>query len=130
MSIFAGDASELYELASDLADVGRKSVPAVRRGMEQAGRDFALSWASDASRTHDNHAKFYGDSIDSELSFSVSSVSVDVGPNRGKKQGFLGRILEFGGEHSPAYMTGARALERQEGRAEQALANALDPLFP
>lgn len=130
MSIFAGDASEIYKLASDLAAVGPKSVPAVRQGMEKAGRDFAFAWASDAARTHDSHAKYYSGSIDFELIPSVSSVAVDVGPNRGRKQGFLGRILEFGGERSPAYMTGAKALERQEGPAERAIANALDPLFP
>lgn len=130
MNMFSGDASEIYKLASDLTDVGRKSVPAVRQGMEQAGRDLAFAWASDAARTHDSHAKYYSGSIDHELAFSVSSVAVDVGPNRARKQGFLGRILEFGGENSPAYMTGAHALERQEGPAERSIANALDPLFP
>lgn len=130
MSMFSGDASEVYALAAGLTDVGAKAVPALRSGMAQAGEDFARAWKSDAARTHDSHAKFYPDSIDSELAFSIGSVSVDVGPNRGSKQGFLGRILEFGGEHSPAYMTGARALERQEGPVERTVANALDPLFP
>lgn len=128
--MISGDASDVYRLATDLSNVGRKAVPAMRRGMDQVGKDFARAWQSDASRTHSSHAKFYADSIDSELAFSVSSVAVDVGPNRGKKQGFLGRILEFGGEHSPAYLTGALALERQEGAAERALASAMDPLFP
>lgn len=130
MSLFAGDASEIYQLASDLSDVGPKAVPALRRGMEQAGRDFAFSWASDAARTHDAHAKYFSGSIDFDLIPSITSIMVDVGPNNARKQGFLGRILEFGGEHSPAYMTGAKALERQEGRVERAITNALDPLFP
>ena len=130
MSMFRGDASEVYALAAGLTDVGRKSVPALRAGMSEAGENLARAWSSDAARTHDSHAKHYADSIDSELVFAVSSVSVDVGPNRAAKQGFLGRILEFGGERSPAYMTGAHALERAEGPTERTVANALDPLFP
>jgi hypothetical protein len=40
---------------------------------------------------------------------------IQTGPlDTAKGQGFLGRVLEFGGEHSPAYLTGLRAMERRE----------------
>ena len=128
--MFKGDASEIYDLATDLSGVVAKTVPALRVGMKSAGQQVENAWRKDAAALHDSHARFYPDSIDSELVFSVSSVAVDVGPNANKKQGFLGPILEFGGSHSPAYMTGAQAVERSSSNVENAVANALDPLFP
>lgn len=129
MSIFRGDASEVYRLADDLTEVGAKAIPAARAGMQAAGKAFEAAWRNDAARLHDTSSHFYPDSIDSELTFDLRGVSVDVGPNATKKQGFLGPILEFGGTYSPAYMTGANALARMEGPAERALSQALDPLF-
>lgn len=128
--MFKGDASQILGLASDLTDVGAKSVPALRSGMADAGRRVERSWQNAARRTHDSHAKFYPESIDSELVFDLRGVSVDIGPNNAKKQGFLGRILEFGGEKSPAYMLGAAALASNEGPTERAIDAALYPLFP
>lgn len=124
-----GDASEVYQLAADLSEVGAKSIPALRGGMAAAGKAYETAWRNDALAIHDNSSRFYPDSIDSELVFGVTSVAVDVGPNADKKQGFLGRILEFGGEKSPAYLTGLRALDRVEPAVERAVTNALDPLF-
>lgn len=123
------DASEVYKLAADLSMVGARSIPALRAGMATAGKAFETAWRNDAIQLHDTHAHFYPDSIDSELVFSLTSVAVEVGPNADKKQGFLGRILEFGGEHSPAYLTGLRALDRAEPAVEKAVTNAMDPLF-
>lgn len=130
MSIFRGDASEIYALASDLSEVTHKAIPALRSGMADAGRQVENAWRRDAASLHDAHAKYYPDSIDSELVFSAVGVSVDIGPRMDSKQGFLGPILEFGGSHSPAYMTGSQALDRSAGNVERAVANVLDPLFP
>ncbi|MBA3781184.1 MAG: hypothetical protein H0X12_04930, partial [Nocardioides sp.] len=80
MSIFRGDASEVYKLATDLSAVGAKSIPALRGGMLAAGKAFETAWRNDAARLHDTHAQFYPDSIDSELVFDIRGVSVDVGP--------------------------------------------------
>lgn len=129
MSLFRGDASEFYELATDMSQVSAKSIPALRVGMEAAGEAFVTAWRNDATQIHDGTSRHYPDSIDSELVFDLGGVSVDVGPNTAKKQGFLGRILEFGGERSPAYLTGLHALDRVEPAVERAVSNALDPLF-
>lgn len=124
-----GDASEIRALANDLSEIGARSIPAARAGMAVAGKAAERAWRNDAARTHDSHAKFYADSIDSELVFSVASAAVEIGPNSAKKQGFLGKILEFGGERSPAYLTGLNAITRSEPAAERALTQAMDPLF-
>ena len=128
--MFKGDASEIRQLADDLTRVGKKTDPAARAGLIEGGELVAAAWRNDAARLHDSHAKHYPDSIDSEAVFSLGSIAVDIGPNADKKQGFLGRILENGGERSPAYLTGLNALTRSEAAVERAIANKMDPLFP
>ena len=124
-----GDASEVYELAADLAEISAKSVPAARRGAAEGAKVVERAWRNNAIQTSGAHAKFYPDSIDSELLFGVSSIAAEIGPNTAKKQGKLGRPLEFGGRRSPAHLDGARALSDNEGRIERAFDQALKSLF-
>lgn len=81
MSLFRGDASEVYRLAGDMTAVGPKAVPALRTTLAAAGDAFAQEWASNARETSGAHGVHYPDSIDSELVFNLTGVSVDVGPN-------------------------------------------------
>lgn len=129
MSLFRGDASEIYELAGDITEIGAKAVPAARVAIAEGAKTIEAAWRNDAARLHDSHAKYYADSIDSELVFDLGGISADVGPNSAKKQGFLGKILEFGGERSPAYLTGLGALERSEVPVEKAITRSMDSLF-
>lgn len=130
MSIFRGDASEIYKLAADLSGVGAKSVPALRGGMSQAGKVVERAWRNNAIQTSGEHGKHYPDSIDSELVFNLTGVSVDVGPNAAKKQGSMGKGFEFGSVNQPPHLDGARALSDNEAAVERVIANTLDPLFP
>lgn len=124
------DVSEIMQLADELGDVPRKSIPALRAGMTEAGKLVERAWQNSAHQTHDSHAKHYPESIDSEILPGFTTVGVEIGPNRAKKQGFLGYILENGGERSPAYLLGATALAAAEGPTERAIDRAINPLFP
>lgn len=130
MSIFRGDASEIYKLAADLSGVGAKSIPALRGGMAEAGKVVERAWRNNAIQTSGEHGKHYPDSIDSELVFNLTGVSVDVGPNAAKKQGRMGKGFEFGSRNQPPHLDGARALSDNEAQVERVIANTLDPLFP
>lgn len=130
MSFFRGDASEVYKLAGDLSQVGPKTVPAAREVMAAAGVAFAREWAANARETSGTHGKYYPDSIDSELAFDVTGVSVDAGPNSAKKQGSMGRGFEFGSENQPPHLDGLRALDGMQVRAERMLDAAVGHLFP
>ena len=61
------DASEVFALADDLLDTSRKSIPAAREAVREAGEVVEKAWQNAARRTHDSHAKFYSESISSEL---------------------------------------------------------------
>lgn len=130
MSIFRGDASEIYRLAGDLTAVTAKMVPALRATMEQAGEAFADDWRANAVVTSGVHGKHYPNSIDSELVFNLSGVSVDVGPNAAKKQGSMGRGFEFGSQNQPPHLDGLRALDGATVRAERMVGATIGHLLP
>ena len=129
MSLFRGDASEFYELAGDMSQVGAKAIPALRETMGQAGEALADAWAANARETSGAHGVHYPDSIDSELVFDVGGVSVDVGPNSAKKQGSMGRGFEFGSMNQPPHLDGLRAIDGFQGRAEKMVDAAIGQLF-
>lgn len=130
MSMFMGDASEIYGLGDGLAEVGAKTVPAVRQVMSDAGDAFANEWRSNATETSGEHGKHYPASITSELAFSVTSVAVDVGPESARKQGGMGRGFEFGSVNQPPHLDGLRALDGMQARLDRILDSAIGHLFP
>lgn len=132
MSILRSDASEVYRLSTSLAQVGPKSVPTARAAMLAAGEVVAKAWRNNVLRESDAGSSIphYPDSIDSELVFDVTGISVDVGPNKAKKQGSLGHLLEFGTETSPPHLHGLRALTDNEARVERVLDEGVNSLFP
>lgn len=129
MSLFRGDASDFYELAGDMSEVGAKAIPALRATMAQAGTALAAEWASNARETSGAHGIHYPDSIDSELVFDLGGVSVDVGPNAAKKQGSMGKGFEFGSQNQPPHLDGLRALDGYQMRAERMVDAAIGHFF-
>lgn len=124
-----GDASEVYKLAADLTAVGAKSIPALRGVMGEIGDAFAKEWAANARETSGEHGKHYPDSVDSELVFSVTSVTVETGPNADKLQGSMGRGFEFGSRNQPPHLDGLRALDGMQVRAERVIDSTIGHLF-
>lgn len=130
MSLFRGDASEIYRLAGDMAKVGPKAVPALRATMGAAGEAFAQAWSDNARETSGEHGKHYPNSIDSELVFNLGGVSVDVGPNASKPQGSMGRGFEFGSRNQPPHLDGLRALDGMQKRVESMVDATVGHLLP
>jgi hypothetical protein len=130
VSIFRGDASEVYALAGDFTAVNAKAVPVLREVMAAAGTALAAEWAKNAVETSGVHGKWYPKSIDSSLVPDLGGVSVDVGPNKAKKQGKMGRGFEFGSENQPPHLDGLRALDGFQLRAERMVDAAIGHLLP
>lgn len=130
MTVFNGDASEVFALAAELTAVGPKSVPAMRGVMQEAGDALAKDWAANAAATSGEHGKHYPGSIDAELRAGFGSISVEAGPNAGKPQGSMGRGFEFGSMNQPPHLDGIRALDGIQGRAERMVDAAMGHLFP
>lgn len=124
-----GDVSEILALSSDLTQVGAKAVPALRGSMGAVGEAFAQQWASNAAATSGQHGVHYPASIDSELVFSLTSITVEAGPNADKPQGSMGRGFEFGSVNQPPHLDGVRAMDAIEPRAEQVIDTTVGFLF-
>lgn len=129
MSIFVSDASEVYKLAGDLSQVGFKASLALRPAMASAGEALAEEWRRNAVETSGAHGRYYPASITSGLAFDTGGISVDVGPDRSKKQGGMGKGFEFGSENQPPHLDGLRALDGMQDRTERIIDAAVGHLF-
>lgn len=129
MNVFIGDASEVYQLAGDLTQVGFKAALALRPVMTSAGEAFAEEWRRNAVETSGEHGKYYPASISSGLSFDAGGISVDVGPDTSKKQGRMGKGFEFGSKNQPPHLDGLRALDGMQDRVENIVDAAVGHLF-
>lgn len=123
------DVSQGLRLAADLDQIGFRTVPALRSAMTGVGEAFAKEWADNARQTSGTHGKHYPDSIDSELVFSIGTVTVEAGPNKAKRQGKMGRGFEFGSQNQPPHLDGLRALDAMQPRAERIMDATVGVLF-
>lgn len=123
-------AEEFFVLAREFEEAGPKVAAGLFEVFKSSGDAFAKDWADNARETSGSHAAKYPDSISSEMRVSFGLV-LEVGPEDGpRNQGFLGPILEFGGEHSPAHLDGARALPIMDRRLERGADTAIGFAIP
>jgi hypothetical protein len=116
--VIRANATPIYKVAGDLSQIGFRTVPALRGSMAAVGEAFAEEWRRNARETSGMHGKWYPDSIDSELAFSITNVTVEAGPNTAKRQGKMGPGFEFGSENQPPHLDGLRALDGMQPRVE------------
>lgn len=124
-----GGADEIFEFADDFGKAAGEIGKALFDTFKQEGEAYAEDWRANAKQHFDGHAKHYPKSITSESKLAFG-IHIETGPENGKKQGFLGPILELGGEHSPAYLDGLRALDPATERLEKAADATIGFLLP
>jgi hypothetical protein len=129
VTIFNDGADDFRDAAKGLAFVGARIIPAARAAMGQAGSVFAREWAKNATITAGEHGRHYPKSIDSGLALTVGSVSVDVGPNRTKRQGGMGPGFEFGSKNQPPHLDGLKAMNSIEAEVEALLYAVVEGTF-
>lgn len=123
-------ADQVMRLAFDFDEAAAEIPLAVFETYKQAGDEFAKDWSQSAARDVSPHAKRYPSSITSESKVSTDIV-IQTGPlDTASGQGFLGRVLEFGGEHSPAYLHGLKAMEQREPLLMRATDATIAHLLP
>jgi len=112
----AGLRLELQQADSEIAD---KAGRVVKRGAMNIKRD----WRGNAAARNSRHARRYPYSITYDMK---TKLEAEIGPVTGKDQGFLGRVFEYGGVHSPPFDDGKRAVDKELPRFEQQLAKIFD----
>jgi hypothetical protein len=119
--------AEFEAFAADLAAAPARLAELLPPVVSKGALNIKNDWRANASGNP--HAPFYPASITYDIEDRPGSVSAEIGPDKDKKQGALGNILEFGTSNNPPHNDGGRALSAEEPRfieacetvAEQAL---------
>lgn len=119
--------AETEALAADLALGAARMTVAAASLMAKGALNVKTAWAASASGL--KHAPAYPASITYDLLPTPSVLAAEIGPDKAKRQGALGNLIEFGSVHNPPHLDGARALAAEEPRfyaaAEDAAGNAV-----
>jgi hypothetical protein len=106
------DISQLAALAADLRRHSRetpsKLVPVVSRGALQIKRDWQRAWSGLA------HAPALPAAVTYDVKVGARTVEAEIGPDKGRRQGALGNIIEFGTSNNAPIPGGAPALRNEE----------------
>lgn len=113
-------ASEFFDLARDFEKSPAKVASGLYDAYRGAGEGFRDDWRSNAAASSGEHAAKYPASISTEMKFAGFSIETETGPEQGAaNQGFLGRVLELGGEHSSPHLDGLRAMPLAAARLDR-----------
>ena len=119
--------AEFEALAAELAGAPERLAALVPPVVSKGALNIKNDWRANASGNA--HAPHYPASITYDMDVRADAVEAEIGPDKDKKQGALGNILEFGTSKNPPHNDGGRALAVEEPRfiaaceavAEQAL---------
>jgi hypothetical protein len=121
------DVTGLDELISDL-DRAAKAVPVGVRTVVQKGalnikKDWQQRWTGLSSAP----------SLAAAVSYDTKEVpfgaSAEIGPDKARRQGALGNLLEFGSVNNAPHPGGLPALEAEAPRFEKALGDLVEKLL-
>jgi hypothetical protein len=84
----------------------------VRKGALNVKND----WRANATSSAGRHARLYPASIGYDVTQEPDGASAEIGPDKGRPQGALGNLLEFGSANNPPHNDGGRALDAEEPR--------------
>ena len=119
--------SETEALAAELAAAEARLAVLLPPVVSKGALNIKNDWRANASGNA--HAPHYPASITYDMDVRADAVEAEIGPDKDKKQGALGNILEFGTSKNPPHNDGGRALAVEEPKfiaaceavAEQAL---------
>lgn len=125
---FSLDASELSKLAADLGEVSKAVGPFARKAVEVTARKVRDDWRDNAKGM--THAPAFPYSITYDIkggnAIRGSAIDAEIGPDKGRPQGALGNLIEYGSVNNPPQGLGHGALQRNQedfevglGRAEE-----------
>lgn len=97
--------SSTTEAAQEMARVVTRGALNVKRG-----------WADNARSSSGRHAPHYPRSISYDVHPIPGGAHAEIGPDKGKTQGALGNLLEFGSVHNAPHNDGGRALADEDPR--------------
>lgn len=110
---------QILSLAADLAVAPARLYAAVVPIVSKGALNIKNDWKTSASGLR--HAPAYPASISYDLLPAPGIIAAEIGPDKAKRQGALGNLIEFGSSHNPPHLDGARALAAEDPRFIAAL---------
>lgn len=121
------DTSELTRLAVSFAASERAVGPAISDVVKRGAQNIKTDWARRA--TGIGHAPAYPDAITYDyLSWGLGA-RAEIGPDKDRRQGSLGNILEYGTSNNAPRPDGAAAFEAEAPKFSDAIGVAAGRLL-
>jgi hypothetical protein len=114
--------AETEALAADLALAPARLKVALTAVVSKGALNIKNDWRANASGLP--HAPAYPSSITYDLTPAPGRIEAEIGPDKNKRQGALGNLIEFGSSKNPPHLDGARALAAEMPRFVDACAEA------
>lgn len=109
-------------LAAELALAGIRMAVAGNALVTKGALNIKNDWRASASGLV--HAPAYPYSITFDVLPTPTAIAAEIGPDKAKRQGALGNLIEYGSVHNPPHLDGARALAAEEPRFYAAAGDA------
>ncbi|WP_431999329.1 hypothetical protein [Streptomyces sioyaensis] len=100
------------------ADAAHEMTRVVTRGALQVKN----GWRDNAQASSGKHAPHYPRAISYDVHPIPGGAHAEIGPDKGRTQGALGNLLEFGSVHNAPHNDGGRALAQEDPRFVAAVA--------
>ncbi|WP_263165401.1 hypothetical protein [Streptomyces sp. SCSIO ZS0520] len=127
MSSARFDMSEVRALERHLARSVPRTRQAARAVTVRGAQNIKRDWAANARSTSGRHARHYPRSVSYDIApYGPDIVMATIGPDKGRVQGALGNLLEYGSAKNPPHNDGGRALAVELPRFEAQLALAAE----
>jgi hypothetical protein len=122
------DFSEIDQLSASLGQVRANAGKYIRSAVTVTAKNIDKDWERESKGMA--HAPAFPYSITYDIStftgFGVSVIQADIGPDKDRRQGGLGNLIEFGSVNNPPQGLGHGALQRNEADFERGLSLALE----
>lgn len=115
------DSRQLDELIDDFDTLPQRVVAGARRRVERGAVNIKKEW----KRRWEGHdfIPHLPNAISYDINERGDTISADVGPDKSRRQGPLGNIIEFGSINNAPIPGGAPALDGEEPRFVNTLAD-------
>lgn len=117
------DSSDVKKLAATLDLAGGRMPATVRPVVQRAALNIKRAAKERIGRGP--YLPAYAGSITYDTAETATSVTAEIGPDKGKAQGALGNLLEYGSEHNAPIPHLAPSLEEESPRLEHHLEDAV-----
>lgn len=108
------DTRQLEALAAVFRVNATRAQVQARAVVSRGALNIKNGWRANAQATAGRHARLYPSSISYDMLPHPTGASAEIGPDKGRPQGALGNLLEYGSSKNPPHLDGARALAAEE----------------